>query len=116
MPVETELYDILEISPTATQEEIKKAYRKKALVSHPDKGGDPETFKKVNSAYEILSDPEKRELYNRGGKNGLQESGQIPEDMLNAMFGNIFQKLFNGLLYILFYGSAFYINNFVSSY
>lgn len=93
MPVETELYDILEVPVTATQEEIKKAYRKKALQHHPDKGGDQETFKKLNASYEILSNPEKRELYNNSGKTGLRDSGEVPEDILAAMFGNIFQKM-----------------------
>lgn len=93
MPVETELYDILEVPVTATQEEIKKAYRKKALQHHPDKGGDQETFKKLNAAYEILSNPEKRELYNNSGKTGLRDSGDVSEDVLAAMFGNIFQKM-----------------------
>ena len=54
------LYDILEIDKNANSEEIKKAYRKKALISHPDKGGDPEIFKKINEAYTTLSDDRKR--------------------------------------------------------
>lgn len=93
MPIETELYDLLEIPVTATQEEVKKAYRKKALQHHPDKGGDQEIFKKVNAAYEVISNPEKRELYDRQGKAGLRDSGQVPEDVLSAMFGNIFQNM-----------------------
>lgn len=48
-------HDILGVQPTATEEEIKKAYRKKAMESHPDKGGDAEEFKKVLDAYEILT-------------------------------------------------------------
>jgi curved DNA-binding protein CbpA len=48
MPVEKELYDILEVSPECSAEEIKKAFRKKALQHHPDKGGDTEVFKKIN--------------------------------------------------------------------
>lgn len=89
MPVETELYELLEISFTASQDEIKKAYRRKALMHHPDKGGDPEVFKKINSANEILSDPAKREIYDRHGKNGLKSTPGIPEDVLSAMFGNM---------------------------
>jgi DnaJ homolog subfamily A member 2 len=90
MPVETKLYDLLEISPSASVDEIKKAYRKKSLIHHPDKGGDVEVYKQINSAYQILSDPQKREMYDMGGENGLRDSGGIPEDMLSAMFGNIF--------------------------
>jgi molecular chaperone DnaJ len=48
-------HDILGVQTTATEEEIKKAYRKKAMESHPDKGGDAEEFKKVLDAYEILT-------------------------------------------------------------
>jgi DnaJ family protein A protein 2 len=53
-------YDILGVSKTASTDEIKKAFRKKALKEHPDKGGDPEKFKEISIAYEALSDPEKR--------------------------------------------------------
>lgn len=96
MPVETELYDILGVSANASSDEIKKAYRKKALESHPDKGGDQEMFKKVNAANEILSNPEKRALYDSQGKNGLRSSGQVPDDVLSAMFGHLFQNMNGG--------------------
>jgi molecular chaperone DnaJ len=69
-------YDILEISRSATAEEIKKAYRKKALQFHPDKNpGDAQAekrFKDVSEAYEVLSDDKKRQIYDRHGKEGLQ--------------------------------------------
>ena len=68
-------YEILEISKTATEVEIKKAYRKLAMKYHPDKNpGDKEAeekFKQINEAYEVLSDPEKRARYDRYGKEGL---------------------------------------------
>lgn len=60
---QTELYDILELKPDCSQEDIKKAYRKLAKIHHPDKGGDEDYFKKVQSAYEVLSDPVKRQMY-----------------------------------------------------
>jgi DnaJ-class molecular chaperone with C-terminal Zn finger domain len=64
-------YEILGVSRNATQEEIKKAYRKLAHKYHPDKNpGDKqveEKFKQINNAYEILSDPEKRANYDRFG-------------------------------------------------
>ena len=63
MSIETEFYDILEIKYTATMDEIKKAYRRKALIHHPDKGGKEEDFKKISIAYETLVNPEKRDLY-----------------------------------------------------
>ena len=54
------VYDDLGVPRGASDEDIKKAYRKLVMIHHPDKGGDSETFQKVSSAYEILSDPVKR--------------------------------------------------------
>ena len=53
------LYDILGVSKSASQEEIKKAYKKLALQHHPDKGGDEEVFKQISGAYSVLSDEQK---------------------------------------------------------
>lgn len=68
-------YEVLGISRQASAEEIKKAYRKMAVKYHPDKNpGDAESerrFKDISEAYEVLSDPKKRELYDRYGKEGL---------------------------------------------
>lgn len=66
-------YDLLGVSQTASQDEIRKAFRKAALVNHPDKGGDPEKFKEINIANEVLSDPEKRDMYDKYGEEGLRE-------------------------------------------
>ena len=80
MVVETKLYDSLSISPSANQDEIKKAYRKAALKYHPDKNKDNPTagekFKEVSQAYEILSDPEKRKVYDQYGLDFLLRGGQ----------------------------------------
>ncbi len=69
-------YDILGVSKSASAEDIKKAYRKLAVKYHPDKNKDnsqaEEKFKAVSEAYEVLSDPKKREMYNRFGQNWKQ--------------------------------------------
>jgi len=68
-------YEILDVPKTATQEEIKKGYRKKALQYHPDRNpGDAQAekkFKEISEAYEVLSDPKRREMYDRYGKDGM---------------------------------------------
>ena len=82
MVAETKLYDALSTSPSASQEEIKKAYRKAALKFHPDKNKDDpkagEKFKEVSQAYEILSDPEKRKVYDQYGLDFLLHGGADP--------------------------------------
>ena len=63
----TSLYDDLELPKTCTAEEIKQKYRILAQLHHPDKGGDVEKFKRMKLAYEVLSDPIKREHYDSTG-------------------------------------------------
>jgi DnaJ family protein A protein 2 len=74
---ERRLYDLLGVAPDASEEDIKRAYRKLARQLHPDKNqGNPEVeekFKEVSTAYEVLSDGEKRRLYDRFGEEGLRE-------------------------------------------
>ncbi|KIJ17275.1 hypothetical protein PAXINDRAFT_162188 [Paxillus involutus ATCC 200175] len=88
---ETKFYDLLEVSPDASESDLKKAYRKKALRLHPDKGGDPELFKEVTHAYEVLADPEKRSIYDARGEGGLSEQGGMggmdPQDLFSQLFG-----------------------------
>lgn len=97
MVVETELYDTLGISPTASSSEIKKAFRKLALKHHPDKGGDSEKFKKINGAYEILKDEEKRRNYDQYGKDGLK--GQLDDETMSSLFGDLFGQRFGGNMF-----------------
>ena len=84
-----EYYNILNVTKESTQNEIKKAYRKLALKHHPDKGGDPETFKKISIAYDTLSDPTKKELYDKYGEDGIKQNGNVhnPHDIFSMFFG-----------------------------
>lgn len=102
---EFEYYEVLGISKSADGGEIKKAYRKMALKYHPDRNEGSveaeEKFKQVNEAYQVLSDPEKRSLYDRYGKDGLQQrgysgfSGRGLEDIFEDL-GSIFDSVFGG--------------------
>ncbi len=95
-------YELLQISKDASGTEIKKAYRRLAIKYHPDKNpGDKEAeekFKLINEAYGVLSDEEKRSIYDRYGKEGLQgqssgfQSANMDDimDMFNSMFGGGF--------------------------
>lgn len=98
-------YEVLGVAKTASPEEIKKAYRKKAIQYHPDKNpGDAEAeekFKEAAEAYEILSDPQKRQRYDQfghagmGGAGGFSGGGMNMEDIF-AHFGDIFGGHFGG--------------------
>ncbi|MEF2175392.1 MAG: DnaJ C-terminal domain-containing protein [Candidatus Absconditabacteria bacterium] len=71
-------YKVLGVSEDATQDEIKKAFRKLAMKHHPDKGGDQEKFKEINSAYQVVGDESKRQQYDtyrKGGYSGFEGFG-----------------------------------------
>ncbi|MGH3000178.1 MAG: DnaJ domain-containing protein, partial [Gaiellaceae bacterium] len=95
------LYDTLEVKKGASDEEIKKAYRKLARKYHPDaNGGDKsaeERFKEVQQAYDVLSDPEKRKQYDRfGSQNGRAGTAGPAVDFGDFDFGDILGGLFGG--------------------
>lgn len=80
--VTEDLYELLGVNKNASQNEIKKAYRKKAKEHHPDVGGDDEYFKKISYANEILSDTEKRKLYDQFGHDmGKSVNVGAPTDL-----------------------------------
>jgi DnaJ family protein A protein 2 len=99
----TRYYEVLGVSATATQEELKKAYRKAAIKNHPDKGGDPDKFKEISQAYEVLSDPEKRDVYDQFGEDALKEgmggggATHNPFDIFESFFGGSGASAFGGM-------------------
>lgn len=100
MSIKRDYYEVLGIGRNATDEEIKKAFRKLAFSYHPDHnrdGGAGEKFKEVNEAYEVLSDSEKRAAYDRFGQGGAEGFfGRGFEDFGFGGFGDIFEAFFGG--------------------
>ncbi|XP_060066217.1 dnaJ homolog subfamily A member 2-like [Ylistrum balloti] len=100
---ETTLYEVLGVSKTASDGEIKKSYYKLAKEFHPDKNPQAEDkFKEISFAYEVLSNPEKRETYDRFGLQGLKEGGGAGggpgfSDMFGDLFGGMFGGPFGGM-------------------
>jgi len=97
MPRDNKFYDLLGVTKEATDNDIKKQYRKLAMQYHPDKNpGNPEAvekFKEISTAYEALSDPEKREIYDKYGEEGLREGGGpsfSADDIFSQFFGGGF--------------------------
>lgn len=94
MVKDTTYYDVLGVEVTATDIELKKAYRKKAIKLHPDKNlDDPnaaDKFKEVGEAYGVLSNPESRKIYDEVGKDGMNSSAveeADPSEFFAAAFG-----------------------------
>lgn len=71
------LYDIFKLPPNSDKNEICKSYRKQVVIHHPDKGGDALIFRCINKAYEILSNPDLRQIYDNEGLNGLKVMNEL---------------------------------------
>lgn len=105
MTTTRDYYEILGVSKEATEAEIKKEYRKLAMKYHPDKNKDPgaeEMFKEISEAYAVLSDPEKKEQYDRFGHAGIDSRYSREDIFRNADFrgfedlGDILGNIFGG--------------------
>ena len=107
----SEFYQLLGVTRNASDDDIKKAYRKAAMQYHPDRNSEPDAearFKEIAEAYEVLRDPDKRAVYDRYGKAGLSSAGASSgfhhvdlSEALNIFmrdFGNLggFESLFGG--------------------
>lgn len=77
-------YDTLGVDAGAESEAVRRAYRRLAMKAHPDKGGDPDEFRRIQEAYDVLSDPARRADYDRYGDAGPPPAGV---DLMSQMFG-----------------------------
>ncbi len=103
--VDTEYYDLLEVSSSASAEEIKKAFRKQAMKYHPDRNPDnkeaEQKFKAINEAYEVLKDEQKRAAYDRYGKQAFANGGMGGGnpfggfDFAGGGFADVFNDIFS---------------------
>jgi len=108
--MEKDYYKILGVSKTASQEEIKKAYRKLALKYHPDRNKEDlqaeDKFKELSEAYAVLSDAEKRKQYDTFGSSGFQQRYTQEDIFRNFDFSDVFKEFGGGDLFGRIFGGA----------
>jgi molecular chaperone DnaJ len=100
MATKRDYYEVLGVSRDATEEDIKKAFRKLAMQYHPDRNrqdGAEEKFKEINEAYEVLSDADKRAAYDRFGHGDESVFAQGFEGFDFGGFGDVFEAFFGGM-------------------
>ena len=103
-------YEILGVSKDASEAEIKKAYRKLAMKHHPDKGGDQEKFKEISEAYAVLSDPQKKQMYDMYGDAGFHQQFSQEDIFRHFNFEDIFREFgftFGGDIFSDIFGGSF---------
>jgi len=109
MAEKRDYYEVLGVGKSASADEVKKAFRKKAIEHHPDRGGDENKFKEINEAYEVLKDDKKRQRYDQFGHAGVGGNGggdgnpfggfsgqNVNFDFGDLGFGDIFNSFFGG--------------------
>jgi molecular chaperone DnaJ len=105
--VAEDFYNLLGVARNASEAEIKAAYRRLAMKHHPDRNpgnkDSEDRFRKVNAAYEVLSDPKKRQIYDQYGEAGLSGAGGFPGGgfegggvNMHEVFGDLFEQFFSG--------------------
>ena len=92
-------YKTLGVNRNASQDEIKKAFKKQAMKHHPDKGGDPKQFQQLNEAYEVLGNAQKKSQYDMFGTANPQQGGpgrtwEFRSDSFPDDIGDVFNQFF----------------------